>query len=243
MRKNHLFALGLAVMLAVVAVTTAGGQASAQETDYVVLYAEGASLASARQAVKAAGGAIVSENTDVGVATVRTTNPNFLSAVAGAVGAGRRRPQPADRLRDAARRGRAGTTVEKLTAAERGGQHAAPRPSTAGKPKKPPSRRSPATAEPLAGLQWDMAMIHATAGGSYKKDPGDPGVLVGIIDTGIDGTHPDIAPNFDAALSRNFVTDIPTIDGAVRASRAASIRSTRTTTATARTSPARSAPR
>ena len=34
-------------------------------------------------------------------------------------------------------------------------------------------------------------------------------MLVGVIDTGIDGTHPDIAPNFDRALSRNFTTDIP----------------------------------
>ena len=42
-------------------------------------------------------------------------------------------------------------------------------------------------------------------------------MLVGVIDTGIDGTHPDIAPNFNRALSRNFVTDIPdttaTVDG------------------------------
>ena len=37
-------------------------------------------------------------------------------------------------------------------------------------------------------------------------------VRVGIIDTGIEGSHPDIAPNFDAALSRNFTTDIPLID-------------------------------
>ena len=36
---------------------------------------------------------------------------------------------------------------------------------------------------------------------------------MGIIDTGIDGSHPDIAPNFDAELSRNFTTDIPLIDG------------------------------
>jgi subtilisin family serine protease len=35
------------------------------------------------------------------------------------------------------------------------------------------------------------------------------GIKVGVIDTGIDGTHPDIAPNFDRALSRNFTTDIP----------------------------------
>ena len=38
-------------------------------------------------------------------------------------------------------------------------------------------------------------------------------MLVGIIDTGIDATHPDLAANFDAALSQNFTTDIPAIDG------------------------------
>ena len=32
-------------------------------------------------------------------------------------------------------------------------------------------------------------------------------MLVGIIDTGIDASHPDIAPNFNAALSRNFTVD------------------------------------
>jgi hypothetical protein len=37
--------------------------------------------------------------------------------------------------------------------------------------------------------------------------------MVGVIDTGIDGTHPDIAPNFNAELSRNFTTDLPDIDG------------------------------
>jgi subtilisin family serine protease len=42
---------------------------------------------------------------------------------------------------------------------------------------------------------------------------GDWRVLVGILDTGVDGTHPDIAPNFSNALSRNFTTDIPLVDG------------------------------
>ena len=56
-------------------------------------------------------------------------------------------------------------------------------------------------------------MIHATGKGSYKHQQGDTRVLVGIIDTGIDGSHPDIAPNFDASLSRNFTVDIPLIDG------------------------------
>jgi subtilisin family serine protease len=39
---------------------------------------------------------------------------------------------------------------------------------------------------------------------------GDRRVLVGILDTGVDGSQPDIGPNLDKGLSRNFVTDIPT---------------------------------
>ncbi|WP_246060099.1 S8 family peptidase [Herbidospora galbida] len=70
-------------------------------------------------------------------------------------------------------------------------------------------RRAAVKNEPLAGRQWDMRMIGATASGSYKKQIGNHKVLVGVIDTGIDGKHPDIAPNFNRKLSRNFVTDRP----------------------------------
>jgi subtilisin family serine protease len=38
-------------------------------------------------------------------------------------------------------------------------------------------------------------------------------VTVGVIDTGVDASHPDIAPNFSHELSRNFTMDIPGIDG------------------------------
>lgn len=67
-------------------------------------------------------------------------------------------------------------------------------------------------AEPLADRQWDMALIGATSDGAHRQATGQ-GVDVGIIDTGIDGTHPDIAPNFDGSRSVNFTTDIPEIDG------------------------------
>jgi subtilisin family serine protease len=68
--------------------------------------------------------------------------------------------------------------------------------------------------DPLTGYQWDMKMIGAQdgAGGPALAEQG-AGVLVGIIDTGIDGTHPDIAPNFSGELSRNFTRDLPVIDG------------------------------
>ena len=52
-------------------------------------------------------------------------------------------------------------------------------------------------ADPLASLQWDMQAIGATADGSYARQQGSHDVRVGIIDTGVDASHPDIAPNFD----------------------------------------------
>jgi subtilisin family serine protease len=59
-----------------------------------------------------------------------------------------------------------------------------------------------------------MRQIRAQhANGSPALTQRGRGVLVGIIDTGIDGNHPDIAPNFSNALSRNFTTDMPSLDG------------------------------
>lgn len=163
--------------------------------EYVVVYATGASLTSAHAAVAAAGGTVVKENLAVGLATVLSSNPNFLRDAwqrPALAGVARNRPI-----------GRQTPVVEPPGGASRP-------PTTAGeaKPAKPGT-----VAEPLADLQWDMAMIHATPKDSYSKQLGKRGVLVGVIDTGIDGTHPDIAPNFDAGLSRNFVTDIPEVDG------------------------------
>ncbi len=39
-------------------------------------------------------------------------------------------------------------------------------------------------------------------------------MTVGIIDTGVDASHPDLSQHFDHRLSRNFTMDIPAIDGA-----------------------------
>src|SRR3954452_23124505 len=59
-----------------------------------------------------------------------------------------------------------------------------------------------------------MQMIHATTSGSYKRQQASHAVRVGVLDTGIDGNHADIKPNFNAKLSRNFTVDDPSIDGA-----------------------------
>ncbi|WP_312874277.1 S8 family peptidase [Actinomadura litoris] len=163
-------------------------------SEYVVLYNEDVSPGRAHAAVKAAGGRIVHENTDVGVATVVSRNPDFTTdamehrALEGVAH---------NRVIGEAPKGRSSTEVETAT----------------GTGALVPGRPGKDT-EPLAHLQWDMKQIHATDEGSYETEPGDRRVLVGVLDTGIDGDHPDIKANFNKALSRNFTHDIPKdVDG------------------------------
>ena len=200
-----------ALLAALVAVGVVGGAGAAGSAtagsdgpnEYVVVYKQGADLAAAHAAVADAGGTIVSENRAIGVATVRAEAADFQqraaqegalegAAVNEAIG-----QAPADAVK--ARR----DAIEKPAIANhRGGQAA----------KKRRGAQAEA-AEPLADKQWDMRMIGATPDGSYGVQQGSHAVRVGIIDTGIDGSHPDVAPNFDAALSRNFTVDDPTVDG------------------------------
>ena len=205
---------GIAAALAVAVLGTAafavatpsgpGNRTSGSPTQYVVVYKSGASKAAARAAITAAGGRILRENRDIGVATVVSRNPGFItesSAAQSVYGAARNRPV-----------GRvAPVTRQKFDPASVLGMKRAVRASRrASRLGYAHHKRGP---EPLAGLQWDMQMIHATTDGSYKKERGSRKTLVGVIDTGIDGNHPDIAPNFNRQLSRNFTTDIPLIDG------------------------------
>jgi hypothetical protein len=61
---------------------------------------------------------------------------------------------------------------------------------------------------------WGLKSVRSDL--SRTVQPGDKRVKVVIIDTGVDGSYPDIAPDFDKANSRNFTRDIPTdVTGAV----------------------------
>jgi subtilisin family serine protease len=177
---------GLALVAGAPAATADGGG------EYVVVYQQGSSLTAARQAVRDAGGTIVSENTDVGVATVRSGDARFV--------------QQADRegaLYGAADNRPVGRTPDaKVKPSWRDVESEQGTPTT-GSGDQP----APISGDPLSGLQWDMQLIGATPEGSYARQQANHGVRVGIMDTGIDGDHPDIAPNFDRALSRNFTVD------------------------------------
>ncbi|MQY33413.1 hypothetical protein SRB17_13740 [Streptomyces sp. RB17] len=58
--------------------------------------------------------------------------------------------------------------------------------------------------EPLEADQWDLRAIGADR--AARINPGSRSVTVGVIDTGVDDTHPDIAPNFSASQSANCVS-------------------------------------
>jgi lantibiotic leader peptide-processing serine protease len=200
MRKRRVMAVALTATLAVALVASvpmASARTDGRLREYVVQYEAGVSLADGRAAVREAGGRVVDELGAIGVAKVVSRNGNFILDAAGQ-----------DALAGAARNRVIGYSDpalrEKVDEVEALGSASKARAARVTVSEE---------ADPLADLQWDMDMIHATTEESHAVQPGDPQVLVGIIDTGIDGSHPDIAPNFDAELSRNFTTDIPLIDG------------------------------
>lgn len=64
----------------------------------------------------------------------------------------------------------------------------------------------------LSPCQWDMAVIHATA--AHDTATG-LGVTVGVIDSGVDFTHPDLAGGIDEDASCSFIySTTPTADPA-----------------------------
>ncbi|HEU0132189.1 MAG TPA: S8 family serine peptidase [Mycobacteriales bacterium] len=157
-----------------------------RDRQYDVVYAAGVSVDDGAAAVAAAGGEVVHENAKVGVATV----------MAG---------------RDFVARARKDRRVFGVVTNR-----------AFGRPPAEPKRREVQRGtgprvtrtgpDPLASLQWDMDVIHAPQARATTK--GDRRVLVAVIDTGVDGTHPDLAAAYDKELSRNFVTDYPGADGA-----------------------------
>jgi subtilisin family serine protease len=176
--------------LAPQAPATAGGE-------YVVSFSGTPEAAAA--AIEAAGGTVEDVTSEVGVALVTSADGAFADKV-----------QASGEIRGAARNHSVGIDAPGMRH-----KFAEDRPSGSSGAEASSSSKGEPDAEPLADLQWSLDMIEAEQ--AHDEATGK-GVDVGIMDTGIDATHPDLAPNFDSKRSRNFTTDIPEIDGPCEAS-------------------------
>ncbi|NKQ56654.1 S8 family serine peptidase [Amycolatopsis sp. K13G38] len=167
-------------------------QLSGPATEFTVLTAAGQSVGAAVQAVRDAGGTVLKTNTAVGLITATAPANGFVERVSadrsvyGAAKATSIGQSPKDR------------STAKPDAVEK----------ERGSAKQRPDKPAPAGMDPLDDKLWGLASVRSDLARTVQ--PGDKRVKVGVIDTGVDGSHPDIAPNFDAADSRNFTRDIPT---------------------------------
>ncbi|MFE7840364.1 S8 family serine peptidase [Streptomyces sp. NPDC057474] len=195
--------MAMATALAVVPNVTASaagttGRAAADATplSYVVNVSPGHGPSDrVKKAIAEAGGTIVTSYDRIGVVVVHSANAGFAAAVRGvrgvqSAGATRTAPLPAQSTTDVG-------TPKVLTAEDMADVEAAD------------------GQDPLEPLQWDLPAIKADK--AHEVSLGSRDVTVAVIDTGVDDTHPDIAPNFDRDASVNCVTGKPdTTDGAWR---------------------------
>lgn len=184
--------------------TTAGAAAGARpdtsgpELSYVANLNTYATVTAAQKAVERAGGTVVTSYEQIGVVVAHSRNPDFakqLRAQRGlfvSVGATRTAPLKTVQTTEEG-------TTQRLSAADAAKAAASAQPGQ----------------EPLEPNQWDLRAIRADQ--AQALNAGSPDVTVGVIDTGVDDTHPDLAPNFSKSQSANCVGGVAdTTDGAWR---------------------------
>jgi subtilisin family serine protease len=148
------------------------------------------------RAITAAGGTVTSRNIAIGSFSVVGPAGGFVEAVATSKAVfGATAQRAIGRIPDATPIKASDPEVESI---HKGGAGLHGGGSTAGM-------------DPLDSLAWGLAMVKSDR--ARTVNAGDRRVLVGILDSGIDASHPDLAGQLETALSRNFTTDIPAIDG------------------------------
>lgn len=179
-------------------------QLSGRTVEFSVLGRDGVPIGTVEQAVAASGGTVTRSNAAAGLLTAVAPENGFterVAAVPDVLSVSRTVPighTPAARSRHDE------DAVEKEN-------------RSGGGARSPLDRPVPAGMDPLDGQLWGLTSVRADRARTVQA--GDRRVKVGVLDTGVDGSHPDVAPNFDVADSRNFTHDIPvdenghTVDG------------------------------
>lgn len=144
---------------------------------------------SVKKAIAKAGGSVLIAYDQIGVIVVHSQNPDFaktIRKVRGVQSAGATRTAPIAAASDNSINSERPLTAQEAKAA---------------------ASRAEAGQDPLEPLQWDLPAIKADK--AHEKTLGSKKVTVAVIDTGVDDTHPDLAPNFDVNASANCATGKP----------------------------------
>jgi lantibiotic leader peptide-processing serine protease len=163
--------------------------AAATIVEYTVVADDGVSAAAAEAAITAAGGTVVSSNAAVGTYRVSSSAADFRSKAAQSTAL-------------------IGASVRKPIGRAPGNAPAIEQPVTTATRGKPPKG---VVADPLDDKLWGLKMVGADK--AHRVEAGERGVTVGVLDTGLDASNPDLAPNFSHKLSRNFAPDMVDVDG------------------------------
>lgn len=186
----------------------ASGTTTTLSGKVIVLTKKGASADAVASRIRKAGGTVASVNKDIGMIVVVSKDASFpakarklsgVDSAAAEISIGKAPQAPAavpqDKvLKEHQQAPKKAATSGKKPSLGRGGG---------------PSATS--TADPLDDKLWGQKMLDVDR--SRNITTGDKRVKVGILDTGVQASHPDIAANFDQKLSKNFTRDIPMIDG------------------------------
>jgi subtilisin family serine protease len=176
-------ALFIAAVIAFLAATNTALVRAGSVQTYIVLYKTQSVSSDAATVIANAGGTLVANYNAIGVVIARSSNDAFASNL----------------LKNSAVQGVAATQQFATQLSDDGVNDLTDAPAT-------PNTPAPGN-DNLSGLQWDMDQIHAPEARAING--GSSSVLVGDIDTGLDFTHPDLAPNVDFANSVSCIGGVP----------------------------------
>jgi lantibiotic leader peptide-processing serine protease len=170
------------LVLAVLAVLALALSAPAGAARYLVVYKQESVPAGARQSIEKAGGRFVASYDEIGVAVADSDSASFLAGL----------------LRDSRVEG--ASSLDALS-------FSLEQDATEGGPEGDLPNVPATDGDTFSSLQWNMQRIHAPE--AHAVTGGSPSVVVGLLDSGIDYEHPDLAQNVDFADSASCVSGAP----------------------------------